>query len=48
MIDMARGVVDDNNGGMQGKLRKWVDKRLKDSLPVDVAEKLARVALEWI
>ncbi|KAL2324016.1 hypothetical protein Fmac_023074 [Flemingia macrophylla] len=35
------------NGG-EGELRKWVDRRLKDSFPVDVAEKLTRVALECV
>ncbi|KAJ0084312.1 hypothetical protein Patl1_30639 [Pistacia atlantica] len=30
----------------EGRLRKWIDKRLRDSFPIDVAEKLIRVALE--
>ncbi|XP_047175185.1 lysM domain receptor-like kinase 3 [Vigna umbellata] len=48
VIETARGVVDGGDGGVQGKLRKWVDQRLKDSFPVDVAEKLTRVALECV
>ncbi|KAL5765751.1 hypothetical protein ACOSP7_016368 [Xanthoceras sorbifolium] len=35
-------------GGREGRLRKWVDRRLKDSFPVDVAERVTRVALECI
>ncbi|KAI3943671.1 hypothetical protein MKW92_026164 [Papaver armeniacum] len=30
------------------KIRRWIDRRLKDSFPVDVAEKLTRVALECV
>jgi len=41
-------VDDGGDGSVQGKLRKWVDQRLKDSFPVDVAEKLTRVALECV
>lgn len=32
----------------EGGARKWVDKRLKDSFPVDVAEKIIRVGLECV
>ncbi|XP_059666057.1 lysM domain receptor-like kinase 3 isoform X2 [Cornus florida] len=45
VIETAREAVD---GGGGGKLRWWVDKRLKDSYPVEVAEKLARVGLECV
>lgn len=49
VIETARDAVDDGgDGSVQGKLRKWVDQRLKDSFPVDVAEKLTRVALECV
>ncbi|CAN1253050.1 LysM domain receptor-like kinase 3 [Linum perenne] len=35
-------------GGGDGGLRKWVDRRLKDSFPVDVAERLVRIALDCV
>ena len=37
-------VVDD----ISGRLRKWVDRRLSDSFPVDVAEKLIRLAIDCV
>ncbi|KAK6118103.1 hypothetical protein DH2020_048152 [Rehmannia glutinosa] len=49
VIETAREAVD--GGGeeaVDGRLRRWVDKRLRDSFPVDVAEKLARVALQCV
>ncbi|CAI8592430.1 unnamed protein product [Vicia faba] len=48
VIESARSAVDGGEGGVEGKLRMWVDRRLKDSFPVDVAEKLTRVALECV
>ncbi|KAH1104461.1 hypothetical protein AAZX31_13G305500 [Glycine max] len=48
VIDAARAAVDGDEGSVEGKLRRWVDRRLKDSFPVDVAEKLTRVALECV
>ncbi|XP_026413276.1 PTI1-like tyrosine-protein kinase 1 isoform X1 [Papaver somniferum] len=30
------------------KIRRWIDRRLKDSFPVDIAERLTRVALECV
>ncbi|KAL2332019.1 hypothetical protein Fmac_019600 [Flemingia macrophylla] len=44
VIEAAMAAVD----GGEGELRKWVDRRLKDSFPVDVADKLTRVALECV
>ncbi|EXC22895.1 putative leucine-rich repeat receptor-like serine/threonine-protein kinase [Morus notabilis] len=44
LIESANAAVDD--GG--GRLRQWMDRRLKDSFPVDAAEKLTRVALECV
>ncbi|XP_021767184.1 lysM domain receptor-like kinase 3 [Chenopodium quinoa] len=41
LIETAREVVGDG----AGKLRQWIDRRLRDSYPVEVAEGLARVAL---
>lgn len=52
VIDTARmamdGGDDDSDGGREGRLRKWIDRRLRDSFPVDVAERVARVALECV
>ncbi|TKY48555.1 LysM domain receptor kinase 3 [Spatholobus suberectus] len=48
VIDAALAAVDGGGGSVEGKLRRWVDRRLKDSFPVDVAEKLTRVALECV
>ncbi|KAK9758163.1 hypothetical protein RND81_01G211700 [Saponaria officinalis] len=44
LIEVARETV----GGGSGRLRQWVDRRLRDSYPVEVAEGLARVALECV
>jgi len=44
LIETARNAVV--GGG--GRLRQWVDIRLKDSYPVEVAERLTRVALECV
>ncbi|KAJ4979250.1 hypothetical protein NE237_010030 [Protea cynaroides] len=35
-------------GGGEGRLRRWVDRRLKDSFPVEVAEKMTRLALDCV
>ncbi|KAK6933398.1 Serine-threonine/tyrosine-protein kinase, catalytic domain [Dillenia turbinata] len=43
VIETAREAVGDG-----GRLRKWVDRRLKDSFPVDVAERMVRVGLECV
>lgn len=48
-IDAARNAVDGGaDEGVDGRLRQWVDRRLKDSFPVDVAEKVTRVGLECV
>ncbi|KAK4353565.1 hypothetical protein RND71_025759 [Anisodus tanguticus] len=44
VIDTATKATEDGGAGLRG----WVDKRLKDSYPVDVAEKLVRVGLECV
>ncbi|KAL2893523.1 LysM domain receptor-like kinase 3 [Bienertia sinuspersici] len=44
LIETAREAVESGTG----KLRQWVDKRLKDSYPVEVAERLTRVAIECV
>ncbi|KAL4611130.1 hypothetical protein ACB092_08G102100 [Castanea dentata] len=43
VIDTARAV-----SGRKGRLRKWVDRRLNDSFPIDVAEKIVRLALDCV
>lgn len=47
MIDTAIAAIDDTDG-KDGRLRRWVDKRLKDSFPVEVAEKVTRLALDCV
>ncbi|CAN4115369.1 unnamed protein product [Withania somnifera] len=44
VIETAVKAVEDGGGGIRG----WVDNRLKDSYPVEVAEKLIRVGLECV
>ncbi|KAL6586371.1 hypothetical protein OROMI_001359 [Orobanche minor] len=44
VVDTARVAVEGGGGGV----RKWVDKRLRDSYPVQVVEKLARLALDCV
>lgn len=44
VIETARAAVDGGGGG----LRRWMDKRLKDSYPEEVAEKLTRIGLECV
>ncbi|KAK9126659.1 hypothetical protein Scep_015505 [Stephania cephalantha] len=43
VIEAAREAVSDT-----WRLRRWVDSRLRDSFPVDVAEKMTRLALECV
>ncbi|KAI9195972.1 hypothetical protein LWI28_019883 [Acer negundo] len=49
VIDAARSALDGwEEGGGGGRLRKFVDRRLKDSFPVDLAMKVTRVAMECV
>ncbi|CAK7332271.1 unnamed protein product [Dovyalis caffra] len=50
VIETARAAIDDGGGvgGMEGRLRRWVDRRLKDSFHVEVAEKMTRVGLDCV
>ncbi|KAL7226069.1 hypothetical protein ACSBR1_021244 [Camellia fascicularis] len=53
VIEAAREAVDGGDGGGDGegvetRLRRWVDRRLRDSFPVEVVEKVTRVALECV
>lgn len=43
VVETARESLKD-----QGGVRKWVDRRLRDSFPTDVAEKMIRVGLECV
>lgn len=44
VIETARDAAEEGGGGV----RRWVDKRMKDSYPVEVAEKLVRLGLECV
>ncbi|KAL2239418.1 UNVERIFIED_CONTAM: LysM domain receptor-like kinase 3 [Sesamum indicum] len=49
VIETAREAVEGGGEeGVEGRLRRWTDKRLRDSFPVDAAEKLTRVALQCV
>ncbi|KAF7805618.1 lysM domain receptor-like kinase 3 [Senna tora] len=48
VIDTAAAVIGSGSDGVEGRLRKWLDRKLKDSFPVDVAEEVTRVALECV
>jgi len=49
VVETAAYAVGGGGGEQVGaRLRKWVDRRLKDSFPVEVAEKLIRVALDCV
>lgn len=49
LIETAReALAGDGSRGGFGKLRQWVDKRLRDSYPVEVAKKMVRLALDCI
>ncbi|KAJ0255433.1 Protein kinase superfamily protein [Hirschfeldia incana] len=47
VIETARAVVE-GGGDVEGRLRRWMDRRLGDSFPVTVVEKLVRLALECV
>ncbi|KMT02310.1 hypothetical protein BVRB_9g205340 [Beta vulgaris subsp. vulgaris] len=47
-VDAAREVVVGGGEEREGRLRKWVDRRLKDSYPVEVADKMTRLAVECL
>ncbi|XP_073286599.1 PTI1-like tyrosine-protein kinase 1 [Primulina huaijiensis] len=48
VIETAREMLEGGGEGVEGRLRRWVDRRLKDSFPVEVAERLTRVALQCV
>jgi len=43
VVDTARVAA-----GEYGGVRKWMDKRLRDSFPVNVAERMIRVGLDCV
>ncbi|XP_042472110.1 probable serine/threonine-protein kinase PBL18 [Zingiber officinale] len=52
LIDTARKAMgaddDDDEEDRWGRIRRWMDRRLRDSFPVDAAQKLIRVALRCV
>ncbi|KAH6811072.1 Protein kinase superfamily protein [Perilla frutescens var. frutescens] len=52
VIERAREAVDgggeEGEEAVEGRLRRWIDRRLRDSFPVEVAERLTRVALQCV
>ncbi|CAN8254368.1 unnamed protein product [Cochlearia groenlandica] len=56
VIETAREAINDGGGGgggggdgdKEGRLRRWMDRRLSDSFPVTVVEKLTRLALDCV
>lgn len=51
IIDAVREAVEGGGDGsdtVAGRLRRWVDRRLQDSFPVEVAEKLTRLVLDCV
>ncbi|XP_058083602.1 pto-interacting protein 1-like [Magnolia sinica] len=45
LIETARDALERNEDGM---LRRWMDRRMKDSFPAEVAEKMIRLALDCV
>ncbi|GAB2285069.1 hypothetical protein Dimus_019524 [Dionaea muscipula] len=48
LIESARTVVDGGGEEREGRLRRWIDGRLRDSFPVEVAERMTRLALDCV
>ncbi|GAB4836433.1 hypothetical protein Ancab_001345 [Ancistrocladus abbreviatus] len=48
LIVTAREVVGGGEDGAWGRLRKWVDWRLRDSYPLEVVQSMVRLALECV
>lgn len=55
LIENAMAVIEGGNGekpqaglALEGRLRRWMDKRLKDSFPIHVAEKVTRLAIQCV
>lgn len=49
VIDRARKVVRvEEKEERKGKVRRWVDRRLNDSFPVEAAERLIQIAVKCV
>ncbi|WOK94903.1 lysM domain receptor-like kinase 3 [Canna indica] len=48
LIDTAREAIGAEDGERRGRVRKWVDRRLRDSFPVETAEALIQVAIRCL
>ncbi|EOA25105.1 hypothetical protein CARUB_v10018412mg [Capsella rubella] len=48
VIETAAAAIDEGDGDKEGRLRRWMDRRLVDSFPVTVVEKLTRLALDCV
>lgn len=49
LIETAKeALADDDRSGGSGKVRQWVDKRLRDSYPIEVAKKMVRLAVDCV
>ncbi|VVB05960.1 unnamed protein product [Arabis nemorensis] len=48
VIETAKAAMDGGDSDREGTLRRWMDRRLGDSFPVTVVEKLTRLALECV
>ncbi|PIA31019.1 hypothetical protein AQUCO_05300091v1 [Aquilegia coerulea] len=45
VIETAKDAIESEE---PGKIRRWIDRRMKDSYPVDVAEKMTQLALDCV
>lgn len=48
VIDKSKKVVRGEEEERKGKIRRWIDRRLNDSFPVEAAEKLIQIALKCV
>ncbi|XP_052191641.1 lysM domain receptor-like kinase 3 [Diospyros lotus] len=48
VVETARHAVEGGAEEVEGRVRRWVDRRLGDSFPVELAEKVIKVALECV
>ncbi|KAL1191555.1 LysM domain receptor-like kinase 3 [Cardamine amara subsp. amara] len=48
VIETAGAVMESGDSDREGRLRRWMDRRLGDSFPVTVVEKLTRLALDCV
>ncbi|KAF5205977.1 Lysm domain receptor-like kinase [Thalictrum thalictroides] len=45
VIETAKDTIESDE---PGRIRRWIDRRMKDSYPVEIAEKMTRLALECV